>query len=114
MQNLEAVLNDCSNDKLKQPENAFLDFFLFVQKHPSKSVIKKRCSENMQQICSRTLIGKCDFNKVLQLNNFIEITLRHGCSLVNSLHIFRTPFSKITSGGMLLLVPILFNFFWIH
>ena len=25
------------------------------------------------------------------LCNFIEITLRHGCSLVNLLHIFRTP-----------------------
>ena len=33
-------------------------------------------------------------------SNFIETTLRHGCS--NLLHIFRTPFSKDTSGGMLL------------
>ena len=31
---------------------------------------------------------KCDFNKLLC--NFIEITLRHGCSPVNLLHIFRT------------------------
>ena len=29
--------------------------------------------------------------------NFIEITLRHGCSPVNLLHIFRTPFAKKTS-----------------
>ena len=28
---------------------------------------------------------------------FIEITLRHGCSPVNSRHIFRTPFLKDTS-----------------
>ena len=28
-------------------------------------------------------------------NNFIEIALRHGCSLVNLLHVFRTPFPKI-------------------
>ena len=35
-------------------------------------------------------------------NNFIEITLRHGCSLVTLLHIFRSPFPKNTSGGMLL------------
>ena len=40
---------------------------------------------------------KCDFNKV------IEITFRHGCSPVNLLHIFRTPFSRNTSGWMLLL-----------
>ena len=34
---------------------------------------------------------KCDFNKLL--SNFIEITPRHGCSLVSLLRIFKTPFS---------------------
>ena len=34
--------------------------------------------------------------------NFIEITLLHGCSPVNLLHIFRTPFIKNTSGRLLL------------
>ena len=38
------------------------------------------------------------------LCNFIEITLWHGCSPVNLLNIFRTRFSKNTSGGLLLLV----------
>ena len=38
----------------------------------------------------------------LLLCNFIEITLRHGCSPVNLLHIFRRPFYKNTSGGLLL------------
>ena len=33
---------------------------------------------------------------------FIEITLQHGCSLANLLHIFRTPFLKNTSCGLLL------------
>ena len=37
-------------------------------------------------------------------SNFIETTLRHGCSPVNLLHIFRTPFSNNTSGGLLLCV----------
>ena len=32
----------------------------------------------------------------------LKITLRHGCSPVNLLHIFRTPFSKNTSGRLLL------------
>ena len=36
------------------------------------------------------------------LCNFIEITLRHGCSPVNLLHIFRIPFLKNTSGQLLL------------
>ena len=35
-------------------------------------------------------------------SNFIEITLRHGCSLLNLLHIFRIPFLKNTSGWLLL------------
>ena len=35
-------------------------------------------------------------------SNFIEITLRHGCSPVNLLHFFRTPFHKNISGGLLL------------
>ena len=36
------------------------------------------------------------------LCNSIEITLRHGCSPVNLLHIFRITFSKNTSNGLLL------------
>ena len=34
-------------------------------------------------------------------SNFIEITLRHGCSPVNLLHIFRTTFLKNTSRQIL-------------
>ena len=37
-------------------------------------------------------------------SNFIEITPRHGCSPVNLLHIFRTPFPNNISGGLLLYV----------
>ena len=44
---------------------------------------------------------KCDFNKVAKVK-FLKITLRHGCSPVNLLYIFRTPFSRITSGWLLL------------
>ena len=34
-------------------------------------------------------------------SNFIEITLRHGCALVNFEQISRTTFPKNTSGGLL-------------
>ena len=34
------------------------------QKLPSRGVLKKRCSENIQQSYSRTPMPKCDFNKV--------------------------------------------------
>ena len=33
--------------------------------------------------------------------NFFEVTLWHGCSSVNLLHIFRTPFFKNPSGWLL-------------
>ena len=64
------------------------------QKQPPRGVLKKWCSENMQQIYRRTPMPKCDFNKV-------EITLRHGCSPVNLLHIFRTPCPRNTSKWLL-------------
>ena len=35
-------------------------------------------------------------------STFIEITLLHGCSSVNLLHIFRKPITKNTSGWLLL------------
>ena len=41
------------------------------------------------------------------LCNFIEIILRHECSPVNLLHIFRTPFLKNTSGWLSLKFNIL-------
>ena len=34
------------------------------QKQPLNGVLKKMCSENMQQIYRRTPMPKCDFNKV--------------------------------------------------
>ena len=34
-----------------------------IQKQPPRGVLKKRCSENMQQICRSTAMPKCDFNK---------------------------------------------------
>ena len=43
---------------------------------------------------------KCDFNKVA--SKFIEISLWHGCCPVSLLHIFRAPFPKDISGGLLL------------
>ena len=75
---------------------------ILLQKHPSRDVLKKSCSENMQQIYKRTPMPKCDFNKVtLQLywNRTSAWVFP-----VNLLHIFRTSFPKNTSGGVLLLL----------
>ena len=40
------------------------------QKQPSRGVLGKRCSENMQQIYSRTPMPKCDFLKSLLKSYF--------------------------------------------
>ena len=40
-------------------------------------------------------------------SNFIEIALRHGCFPISLPHIFRTTFSKNTSGGLLLSLTLL-------
>ena len=60
---------------------------LNCEKQQSRGVLRKKCSKNMQHI---------------HKSNFIEIALRHGYSPVNLLYIFRTTFSKNTSGWLLL------------
>ena len=73
------------------------NFLKQVQKQPSRGVLIKRCSENMQQSYRRTPMPKCDFNKVAI---FFEITLWRGYFPVNLLHVFRTRFPKITQGNL--------------
>ena len=63
------------------------------------AVLRKRYSENMQQINRRTPCRSVISIKLFC--NFIEIALRHGCFPVNLLHIFRKPFPKNTSGWLL-------------
>ena len=68
--------------------SSFYDAF---QKQSSRRVLIKSCSDNIHQIYRRTPTWRCNFNK---------ITLRHGCSPVNLLHlIFRTDFLNDSSGG---------------
>ena len=80
-------------------KTTFYGLTIKIQKQSPIDVPGKRFSENMQQTYRRTFMPKCDFNRVaLQLCNFIETALRHGCSPINLLHIFRTSFTKNTSG----------------
>ena len=57
--------------------------------------VLKICSKFTEEHPCRSAIS------IKLLCNFIEITLRHGCSPVNLLHIFTTPFPKSTSGRLL-------------
>ena len=88
-------------------KKTFYDLTIKIQKQSPIVVPGKRFSENTQQTYWRTLMPKCDFNRVtLQLCNFIETALRHGCSPTNLLHIFRTPFPRNTSRWLLLNVGV--------
>ena len=62
---------------------------------PGKDVLKIRSKFTREHPCRSAISIKL-------LCNLIEITLRHGCSLINLLHIFRTTFPKNTSGLLLL------------
>ena len=77
-----------------------LGFQNYYNHKMQRCILRKRCFEKMQLINRRTPIPKCDFNKVA--SNFIIYILQNGCSPVNLLHMFRVPFPKKTSGGLLL------------
>ena len=79
----------------KKPFNGLMTLLIHVLLTFFRGGLQKGCSENMQQIYRRTPMPKCDFNKVAK-------QLRHECSPLNLLHIFRTPFLKSTSGWLLL------------
>ena len=71
-----------------------------VQKQPPRGVLSKRCYENIQQIYRR---HPCHSAISIKLQcNFIEITLQHGHSPVNLLHIFITSFTNNTFWWLLL------------
>ena len=69
--------------------------------------VMKICTKFKEERPCRSVIS------IKFLRNFIEITMRHGCSPVNLLHIFKTP--KNTYGGLLLVIVKFYYFltsFW--
>ena len=79
----------------------YIDLLLELQKQHSRGVLRKMSSENI--ISKFTGEHPCWKGISMKLqSNFIEITLRHGCSPVNLLYIFRTLFPQNISGELLL------------
>ena len=77
---LAGVFRSCSPEVFLR-KSVLKIYSRFTGEHPCRSVI------SIKLLC-----------------NFIEITLRHGCSPVNLLHVFRTPFTKNTFGWLLLFI----------
>ena len=69
-----------------------------------KDFIVKVYSGGVLKICSK-LTGEHPWRRAIC--NFIEITLRYGCSPVNLVHIFKKPFYKKTSKWQLLPLPVI-------
>ena len=81
----------------KHQKQPFID--ILRSSHP-----KVFLGKGVLKICSK-FTGKHSCRSAISVklqSNFIETTLRHGCSPINLLHIFRTPFPKNTSEGLLL------------
>ena len=58
------IIHTSKSPKSVSGKFLFYDY-LFTHKQPSRRVLKKSCSENMQQIYRRTPMPKCDVNKVV-------------------------------------------------
>ena len=89
---------------LRKNSESFKEIYNFRSSRPE--VFLRKC---VLEICSK-FIGERPRRSGISIklqSNFIEIVLRHGCSPVNLLHIFRTNFSKNTSGWLLLQFTIL-------
>ena len=76
-----------------------LEFYIYRSSHSEmfleKGVLKICIKFTGEHPCRSAISIKLQ-------SNFIEITLRHGCSPVNLLHIFGTLFLKNTSGWLFL------------
>ena len=76
------------------------NLFSLYRSGPSEVFLRK----SVLKICS-IFTGEHPYRSAISIkleSDFIEIALRHGCSPVNMVHIFRTPFPKSTYGGLLL------------
>ena len=83
------ILNVCWKPLFRSFKSSHQDVFL------RKGVVKISSKFTWEHPCRSAI-------SINLRSNFSEIALRHGRSPVNLLHIFRTPFSRNTSGWLLL------------
>ena len=89
--------------------NLLMHLFMYITFRSSRlEMFLVKCVIN---ICSK-FRGEhtcCSLISIKLLRKFFEITLRHVCSPLNLLHIFRTPFTKTASGWLHLNIRSFFN-----
>ena len=99
------------NESMKMIIGHFKVNILLVQMNPALTYELDRSSHSeiffrkaVLKICSK-FTGEHPCRNAISIklqSNVIQIAFRHGCSPVNLLHIFRTPFLKNTSRRLLL------------
>ena len=98
---LHVITFSCSKVLLLQRLDIYVNiFFTKCLSLVSSSRPEVFLEKGVLKICSK-FTGEHPCRSLISIKllcNFIEITLRHGCSPVKLLHIFRTPFSKNNSG----------------
>ena len=103
----------CNQHRKPQLLNVFaLNHFRVVTVSCRSSRPEAFLEKGVLKICSK-FTGKHPCRSVISIKlwNFIETTLRHGCSPVNFLHIFNALFLQNTSKWLLL--ELLLCSFWI-
>ena len=102
-----SISSSCQHDGVinyqhRIPSNFVSNIFLIIALHVGRIVVKT-CRPKMflvkdvLKICSK-FTGEHPCRSVISIklqSSFIEITLRYGCSPVNLLHPFTTPFSLV-------------------
>ena len=90
----------------------FIYFLLHIHAIYRSSHPEVFIGKGVLKICSK-FTGEHPCRSAISIKllcNFIEITLRHRCSPVNLLHIFRTSFTRDSYGRLLLNIYIWFLF----
>ena len=84
-----------------EDDKGYFHFMYSINRSSPPEVI---LGKGVLKICSK-FTGEHPYRSAISIKlfcNFIEIALRHECSPVNLLHIFRTPSPKNTFEGSLL------------
>ena len=93
-------ISECIKWPVKNPKSKIATFKSSFRSNPLELFLGKGllkiCSKFTEEHPCRSVIS------IKSLCNFLEITLQHGCSSVNLLHISRTLFLKNTFAGLLL------------
>ena len=102
----------CFWRKISLDMHLYYSRWIFISSRPEVFLRK-----GVLKICSSKFTGEHPYQSAISLklqSKFIEIAIRHGCSPVNLLDIFRTPFPRNTSGWLLLKFQTTFWIEWIR